>query len=208
MKDHSISRCRRCGAGLYRPNPFSDQCAHCMHSDLRFDQTLAVGNYQGLLKELVVRMKNQHDDVLAYHLGHRMAYELIGHGWTDVDSVLPVPSHWLRRLNRGFQASEILADQVSRLLQIPLNTHALYVARPTKKQGMLSETARRKNVRNAFGLRKGSSVKGKSILIIDDVATSGATLSEIARLLKSNGASQVRVAVVARGVGRGGIPGR
>lgn len=199
IENRTKHRCVKCGAGLSRPSPFAGHCGSCLRIRLKFDQALAVGNYQGLLRELVIRVKNQHDDVLAIQLGNRLAYELIGNGWTDFDQLVPVPLHWSRRLRRGFQATDILSDRISRLTGIRKCTDTVLISRSTAKQGTLSSTARIANVRNAFAVRPNTIKPGARILVVDDVMTSGATTSEIARVLKAGGAEFVGVAVVARG---------
>jgi ComF family protein len=170
-----------------------------LQAHFKFDQAIAVGNYEGLVRDLVVRMKNRHDDVLAIHLGKRLAFELLGQGLTEFDQLIPVPLHWSRRLKRGFQATEILSDQISRITGIPQRLRTLQTKRATAKQGTLSVSARQANVRNAFSVSRKSRCKGARILLVDDVMTTGATASEIARVLKAAGASHVGVAVIARG---------
>jgi ComF family protein len=166
---------------------------------LTFDRALAIGNYSGLLRELVVRMKNQHDEVLAIQFGIRLGYELLGQGWTDYDFLVPVPLHWSRRLKRGFQATDLLSEQIARVTGIRKCEKILKAVRATQKQGMLSFPARIANVRNAYAVQTQSAVKRRRVLLIDDVLTTGATTSELARILKANGAAEVNVAVVARG---------
>lgn len=195
------SRCGRCGATLNRPSPLGNQCAHCFGHDLRFDRAYAIGNYQGLLQELVIRMKNQHDEALALQLGTFLGYELLAQGWTEFDQLVSVPSHWMRKLKRGFQAADILGERVSQLIGIPKCSQTVSATRTTAKQGTLSTTGRRANVHNAFKLHAKANIEGQHVLIIDDVLTSGATTSELARILKQHGAAEVSVAVVARGAG-------
>jgi ComF family protein len=199
IESRTSYRCFKCGAGLSRPTPVAGRCGNCVRTSFKFDQALAVGNYQGLLRELVIRMKNQHDDVLAIQLGNRLAYKLIGQGWTKFDQLVPVPLHWSRRLRRGFQATEILCDRISRLTGIRKSTNTVLISRATAKQGTLSSTARIANVRHAFAVRPNAIKPGARILVVDDVMTTGATTSEIARVLKAGGAEYVGVAVVARG---------
>ena len=200
----SVDRCRRCGALLFRANPLRGSCQHCHGEEFHFDQAFAVNGYHGLFRELVTRMKNQKDDHLAIHLGNLLGSELCLNGWHEFDLILPVPQPWLRRLKRGFQATEILAERVAQLTGIPQSSKVIRATRNSAKQGTLSVTARQSNVRNAFGLYSAqavSKVKGQRILVIDDVMTTGATLSEIARMLKRQQAAAVSVAVVARGGG-------
>jgi ComF family protein len=199
IESRTSYHCSKCGAGLSRPTPVAGRCGNCVRTSFKFDHALAVGNYQGLLRELVIRMKNQHDDVLAIQLGNRLAYKLIGQGWTEFDQLVPVPLHWSRRLRRGFQATEILSERISRLTGIRKSTNTVLISRATAKQGTLSSTARIANVRHAFAVRPNAIKPGARILVVDDVMTTGATTSEIARVLKAGGADYVGVAVVARG---------
>lgn len=170
---------------------------------MRFDRATATGNYEGLLSELVLKMKNQKDDSLAVQLGNLMGYHLLEQGWRDFDWVLPVPIFWSRRLIRGFQATEILTERVGRITSLQVHWGIVQAVRRTAKQGTLSSSGRKTNVRDAFSVSKGINLRDKKLLLIDDVMTTGATVSEIARILKSQGAAEVSVAVVARATGIG-----
>lgn len=192
--------CRKCGAGLYQDSPFPNACALCADADLRFARAVAVGNYRGLLQSLVIRMKNQHDEQLAIHLGKRLAYELAGSNFLDkIDLIVPVPTHWWRRVRRGFQAAEVIADSVAAVVAIPSAGQIIRCIRGTQKQGTLSSAGRFNNVRGAFAVRSGADLADRTVLVIDDVMTSGATTSEVARMLISRGAAKVYVGVIARG---------
>lgn len=146
-------------------------------------------------------MKNQRDEPLAIQLGTLLGFELLANGWTEFDQIVPVPSHWIRKFKRGFQAADVIADTLSQRLGVPKSVRTVRTTRTTKKQGTLSTTARIANVRDAFELYPKADVRGQRILLVDDVLTSGATTSELARVLKRRGAAEVSVAVVARGAG-------
>ena len=117
------------------------------------------------------------------------------------DTVVPVPNHWTRRILRRTSGAEVLAQAVARQIGLPCRLWSVRRKRITSKQGMLNWSARRKNVRGAFTLRDTSWLKNKHVLVVDDVMTSGATVAEIARLLRGAGATGVSIAVVARGTG-------
>lgn len=174
----------------------------CHGQDLRFERAISTGNYRGLLQELVIRMKNQHDEQLAVQLGNLLAVEVLSADFLDeLNLVAPVPTHWIRRVKRGFQAAEVISETISTACDIPYAGQILNCIRGTKKQGTLSTAGRFKNVRGAFQLRKSLSVDGLTILLVDDVMTSGATTSELARVLLKSGAAKVYVGVIARGAG-------
>ena len=191
--------CGRCGARLLQSSPYPDTCALCHGQDFRFDRAVAVGNYQGLLQDLVVRMKNQHDETIAVQLGNLLGYQLASEGWVEFDRAVSVPTHWWRRLKRGFCAAELIGNSLSKLLGLKFSTNLVRAIRPTKKQGTLSTRGRFSNVRGAFGINSKTTFTGQRLLLIDDVMTSGATTSEVARILKQKGAAEVYVAIVARG---------
>ena len=116
------------------------------------------------------------------------------------DLIIPVPLHPKRLRWRGFNQSVLLARQVSREYAIPLDPFVVYRSKETPPQTQLTEDERRKNVRGAFSLNDQKSVKGKRILLIDDVYTSGATVNECSRALKRGGAKEVYVLTLARAV--------
>ncbi len=111
--------------------------------------------------------------------------------------IIPVPMYWRRRLSRGKNNPETLAECLAKSLGIPARKRVLIRHRNTKPQTG-SPTFRFQNVRGAFRVRRPQVVSGARILLIDDVLTTGATCSEAARMLKQSGAAMVAVAVVAR----------
>jgi len=116
----------------------------------------------------------------------------------EQDLLTSVPLHWGRRLRRGFDQADLLSQRLNRFLQIPLSERNLRRIRATASQTGLSESKRRENVRGAFKVRRPDEVKGKRVLLVDDVMTTGATVSECARTLLRAGAKEVSVLVVAR----------
>ena len=121
-------------------------------------------------------------------------------GGLDADLIVPVPLHRRRLRWRGFNQSLVLARQIGRGYAIPVDPFVLRREHETAPQTQLDEDARRRNVRGAFALNPNRSVDGKSVLLVDDVYTSGATVNECSRTLKKNGAKQVFVVTLARAV--------
>lgn len=116
------------------------------------------------------------------------------------DFIIPVPLHWVKFNERGFNQSQRLAKWLSEVTTIPLNARGLKRVKYTKTQTRLDRPKRSENVRNAFGLRvKNGEIKEKNIVIVDDVMTTGATVNECARILKRAGAAKVCVWTLARG---------
>ena len=119
----------------------------------------------------------------------------------NLDLVVPIPTHWLRRFTRSANIAALLADGIKRELDLPCYERLLVQNRRTDKQGTLSRRQRFQNVKNCFALNRGYSVDGRNVLLVDDVTTSGATANEATKLLLQSGAHSVYLAVVARGMG-------
>jgi ComF family protein len=116
----------------------------------------------------------------------------------QVEVVVPVPLYWLRRLTRGYNQSAAVAGGVARVLGLPCRPRWLRRVRNTPKQVGQSLAARQENVRGAFRARRRAPLAGRSVLLVDDVMTTGATLGEAARALRAAGAARVAVAALAR----------
>lgn len=195
-------QCDFCGAEMRAANPLGGGCWLCRNARLRFDRAICLGNYDGLLRDLVIQMKNQHVDHVAVRLAHLMAWKLRQQFWAKrIDLIVPVPTFWKRRLKRGFCAAELLAETIARETGVKSSRSHVHFIRQTEKQGRLSIAKRRKNIVGALEVNSRHDIRDKIILIVDDVMTSGATVSELAKVLKKQGAAAVFVAVVARGAG-------
>jgi ComF family protein len=120
-----------------------------------------------------------------------------------LDCVVPVPLHWRRRWERGFNQAELLARGIARKWHIPL-VRVLRRMRHTPTQTSLSNTARRKNVAAAFACRR--AVVGRRILLVDDVLTTGATAAACAAALRRSGAARVVLLTAARADRRLAVP--
>jgi len=173
----------------------------CRNKRLRFEQAIALGTYGDALRKLVLRIKQPRHESLCLAVGELLADRIRFDLAAKADVVVPVPMHWLRKIVRGVNDAEVLAEAVSAHLKIPFSTRLLSCRRSTRKQGTLLPTERRRNVRSAFGMQRRAKIEGRHILVIDDVMTTGATANELAKVLLRAGASRVSIAVVARGVG-------
>ena len=120
---------------------------------------------------------------------------------TDSFLMMPVPLHPKRLRERGFNQSLLLARHMANELGTELEFLTLRRVRDTKPQTGLHRDERRKNVRRAFELADRDVVKGRSIILVDDVATTGSTLNECARVLKRSGSGEVFCLVLARTTG-------
>jgi ComF family protein len=196
LSDGGIAVCPGCA----RPLPeFALPCPTCHRRPFRFQRTVAIGVYEGPLREAVLRAKRLHYEHLAFALGQLLADTCLDAGLAP-DFVVPAPMHWLRHIRRGINGPELLAEAVAARMRRPC-WKLLRNRRKTNKQGTLLPAARRANVRGAFVTSAGYDLRDAHVLLIDDVMTTGATANELSRVLLVAGAATVSVAVVARGVG-------
>ena len=193
--------CERCGAASAGP-VLGEKCPLCRHSVFHFDTVVVLGRYGGALREAVLRMKRKGGEPLATALGEFLA-RVRGEGLASLrpDVVVPVPMHWRRRLARGTNSPDILAERIAGRLRIPVLKRALRQVRNTLPQKDLPLKRRWQNVRGAFGLRAGYDLGGARVALVDDVLTTGATCSEAAEVLKKGGSSHVVAVVLARALG-------
>lgn len=177
-----------------RPDGIGDRCRFC--GEKKRLRLFFWGEYDGLLKDCLGQFKFGG----AIDLGRRlvdMAVDSLQQRISDnrYDLVIPVPLHKSRSRERGFNQSEILAGRLADLFHIEFDTQILKRVRPTQQQATLDESQRWENVRDAFGRadEDGASLRGKSVLLVDDIVTTGATIYEAARPLQSGNPALVDV---------------
>ncbi|MEO0981444.1 MAG: ComF family protein [Pseudomonadota bacterium] len=191
--------CRRCAAPQDADLGPRALCAACSAKPPRWDRARAALAYDEVSKQPILALKRAGArDGLATLAGWMAAAgrDLLA----EADLVTPVPLHYVRLVQRGYNQAGWLAQAVGRAAGAPVCVDALKRARRTRSQGGLSARARRRNVAGAFKVRKSRRrrVAGKRIVLIDDVYTTGATLNACARALLKAGASSVDVLVLAR----------
>jgi ComF family protein len=156
-----------------------------------------MGPHDGLLRDVILRIKHPGGETIADMLGRLFADTVASRAREfGCHLVIPVPLHWRRRLSRGYNQSEALADALAKRLRLPLRHRWLRRRRNTPPQTSQSPAARRMNPRGAFHCLTRRELRGQSILLVDDVLTTGTTCSEASRALLDVGAARVFVAVV------------
>lgn len=130
------------------------------------------------VQKLIHAMKFHGNSDLCLFMGRQMGLELLHSGrFDDIDLLVPVPLHWRRHLARGYNQSELLCRGIAEIMHRPVNTRALRRHRNTRQQSLQAGTDREANVEDAFRLRHPDDLRGKHILLVDDVLTTGATLT-------------------------------
>jgi ComF family protein len=183
--------CPCCGV----EGPGNQICGACLSDPPAFDRTAAAFRYAFPLDRLLQSYKfNQNLALTAFFT--EALRRLVANSAQRTDTIIAIPLARQRLAERGFNQSAILAEGLARALGIQHAAHELLKVRDTPPQSGLDRAARLKNVRGAFDCAQ--SLKGRHIALVDDVMTTGATLSEAARVLKKAGAASVSVWVLAR----------
>jgi predicted amidophosphoribosyltransferase len=195
--------CVRCGSSI---GPYLDPnlpCGICRGEWFAFERVVRLGVYDGALRTACLRSKDRGAESLAAGMA-----ELVWECETDalqnakVDVVIPVPRHWIRRLYHPHHPATTLGAAWAARLKVPLAPHILRKCRWTRPQVRLTPSERRVNLRNAFRAVPSAGLSGATVLLADDVMTTGTTAHETAKVLTQAGAARVVVAVIARGMGR------
>ena len=188
--------CILCGAPFLTEGDDNHHCGNCIKENPLFDIAASQFHYDDKLSLAIQMLKYSKKSSLAAPLGKLLS----GHPITEnkFDLVIPVPLHLSRLRERGFNQSQLIAKELGRNISCNVNASILERIKPTLPQVGMKRKERVLNVRGAFQLRKDGSLRGKSILLIDDVFTTGATVSECSRILKKGGAKTVSVLTLAR----------
>jgi len=203
--------CARCGLPFASARALDStvaECGACRNDEPGFDGARNYGLYTGKLRQAVLRLKYSGDHRLGVRLGELLVLpweRLPGMDESALPLIIPVPLHSSRKRERGFNQSELLATGLVRALgkskggAAPrIETTCFCRKHATPPQTGLSVAARRENLRGAFEVVNPSTVRGRHIVLVDDVMTTGATLSACARTLKRAGAAQVMGITLAR----------
>lgn len=187
--------CRRCGT----PNPRGDgwwTCLGCQAAEGdALEEIWAWGPYGAGLERLIQSFKFEGHHFLARPLGKRLAEGWLEEHVAEDEVVVPVPMHPAKLARRGFNQSALLARSFARRIGLRMEP-LLAKTRDTEPQSRLPRDGREKNLRGAF--RAAGPIRGRSVLLVDDVCTTGTTLRAAAAAAVKGGAARVRAAVVAR----------
>jgi ComF family protein len=191
--------CACCGAPFDIPVSEGTLCGACLTEAPHFKSARAAMIYDDESRKIVLGFKHGDRTHAAKALAvwmHRASGEFLG----ATDALVPVPLHRWRLFHRRYNQSAMLAQQIGAMAQKPVLFDALTRVRDTPPQGHLKRKERQENVKGAFAVdaRHKKSVEGKTLALIDDVMTTGATVNECSRVLLAAGAKQVHVLTLSR----------
>lgn len=203
--------CTRCSERLAEGQPFDvdrneSLCPVCENEEPAFGIAAAYGSYEAGLRELIHLLKYDNVRPAANALGSMLAKVIVRlqrcFGANEV-LVVPIPLHRAKQRQRGFNQAELVARAALKHcravgVRFEISPHLLERRRVTQSQIGLTQHQRRANLRGAFRVVKPEKIAGREILLVDDVFTTGTTVSECARVLRRAGAAEIWVATVAR----------
>lgn len=191
--------CRCCGKHLEHSAFTKHICPGCIKRPLHFDRAFSPCIYEGVIKTLIHEFKYKGKDHLSITLSRPMIEFIKEYNlpMDDVDFIIPMPLHKTRLREREFNQAEALSRHIADEFNKKVLNNTLIRHRPTQAQIELEEKERIANVKGSFSIKEKESLKGKNILLVDDVLTTAATSSEAAYALKNAGANIVFVLTLA-----------
>jgi ComF family protein len=193
--------CSICGLPFHTEQGMDHSCGGCITDPVAFTAARAAFVYDGTIKELIHRFKYGKkvyvSGPLALQASRCLAPFITASG---AELIIPVPLHKQRLRQRGFNQAVLIAGVFAKAWRLPLSRNNLCRIRWTEPQIQLSFNDRSTNVRGAFAVNDPVQIKGRRLLLVDDVYTTGSTVAECAKILKKAGAGEIFVATIARAV--------
>jgi ComF family protein len=193
--------CSICGIPFISKEVENHPCGACETHGKYFTMARALGIYEGSLQEAIHRWKYEGKTHLTLFFAEWMAEGVKDYwGYDSIDLLIPVPLHPQRLRERGFNQALLLVKEISRRTGIPYQKTILRKKKPTLPQVNLSGAEREKGLKGAFQVIGKKDLDGKSVLLIDDVYTTGATVNECSKVLLGGGVKRIDVLTLAHAV--------
>ena len=190
-------RCLKCGKQLFCEE--AEYCDGCEKKTFHYTRGLVLLNYDSVARKILTALKYHgkcdNADYLAAETVARLREEILG---MQADCFVPVPVHPRRKRVRGFNQAELIAKRLGERMDIPVRTDVLKRIKNTLPQKELGSSARLNNLLKAFAVKNTEKLEGKTVILVDDVHTTGATLHTCAALLKAAGATEIFFVTVGR----------
>ena len=189
--------CKVCGLPC---SAVDTPCGQCLKSSPPYDLSLSAFHYEQPISDFITQFKygNRLDllPLMTNYLLHTINLRLKNESRSQPpELIIPIPLHYKKRNHRGFNQSRLIAKNLSKSLDIPLSGDEVKRVRQTKTQASLDANERKKNLKNAFEINK---ELPERVAIVDDIITTGTTVSELAMLASKHGAKQIEVWSLAR----------
>ncbi|BEP30215.1 ComF family protein [Helicovermis profundi] len=186
--------CRICGRGISEISSY-EKCMECRKNDFYFDGGFSLCVFSGTIKKLLMDFKYNEKNYL-YSVFSDLIIDNLNLNDLDIDLITFVPVHFTRKFFRGYNQSELIANDISK--KIGINSKKILIrTKITKRLKVLSKEERKNEIEGAFIINNKKNFTRKNILIIDDIYTTGTTLNECSKVLKYNGAEKIYICTLA-----------
>ncbi|MFN3966235.1 MAG: ComF family protein [Endomicrobiia bacterium] len=194
------SVCQKCGVPVNSNQRYCDRCSK-EGQKIYYDFLRGIVYFEEPIKKCIHMLKYQGKEYLGKFLSEFFIQYIQKNNYLlNVDLLVPVPIHWTRKLKRGFNQSELLSRPIAEKFNIKYEHKNLFRKKRTKPQVKLNREERLSNINEAFAIRNSNYFTGKSILIIDDVSTTGETINQCAKVLRMAGAKNIFGLTLARDI--------
>jgi ComF family protein len=184
---------------LEHPDLPLEQLDVLQHTTAWFERSIAIYEFSETIQDLIHVMKYKNLPGICTRFGEDIGGLCLHYNFLDdVDIIAPVPLHALRLRERSYNQAGLIAQEIAQLNAITFDEKLLRRVRYTNQQAKFNKEERAENVRDAFALKKNVNIAAKTIALVDDVLTTGATMNECARILKENGANHVITITIVR----------
>lgn len=188
--------CKFCGKQL--KDYHDDLCEYCQPNKY-YIRLISACEYDDVLREKLLEFKFEGKKELYKVFSLILIEKLKMTDDIKFDIIISVPIHESKLKQRGYNQTQLIAQDIAKKLQIEIENDVLIKSKITKNQSELNRDERKTNIINSFIIQNGEKIKEKRILLIDDIVTTGATVNECSRMLKENGAKEVFISTVATG---------
>jgi|LGVF01.2.fsa_nt_gb ComF family protein len=185
--------CYKCGDSLTGRGSY---CLSCKDTKKDYEFARSPFIYEGKIKTLIYKLKYSKGKYLSPYISYLLIDEFIKHDW-EVDIIVPVPLFKSRERKRGFNQASLIASKFEEVLNLPIENNNLVRVINTPTQTKLTRRERQANLNKAFKVIDTQKLKGKNILLIDDIFTTGATTDECSKMLKKAGVKNIYVLTLA-----------
>ena len=192
-------RCKKCGKPIESRE--AEFCYDCRKQTFHYEQGRSLWLHQEPISNSIYAFKYKNRQVDGEVYGREMArrFEKLIRFW-EIDVIIPVPIHKKKRRKRGFNQAELIAKEVGNILNIPVNCTSVVRMKETTPQKELGSRSRKRNLKRAFRVTD-CRLKGKRVLLIDDIYTTGSTIDSIAEILGKTGCEKIYFLTISIGQG-------
>ena len=193
--------CVRCGCILKSKNDVL--CKECKKEERFFDKGISAFFYNDAIKEAIINFKYHNKRELAMFFAKYMVKTMEREGFLESDMLIPIPIHKSRRVKRGYNQAEVLCKEISKLTGIPMKNDIIIREKKTEALKEQGRQERLNSLKNAFAVdnKKKDLIKGKTVIMVDDIYTTGSTMDAMGKVVLECGALKVYFITIATGAG-------